>query len=84
MVTIKIMFVLFISLFLGIRFLFFIWFLYYLWQLYRHKFMMRYFKFYKFPIFKKVLIIFCFPILKLTADLSFDIGRIKRIIEKKL
>jgi cellulose synthase/poly-beta-1,6-N-acetylglucosamine synthase-like glycosyltransferase len=84
LVTIKIMFVLFISLFLGVKFLFFIWFLYYLWQLYRHKFMMRYFKFYKFPIFKKVLIIFFFPILKLTADLSFDIGRIKRIIEKKL
>jgi cellulose synthase/poly-beta-1,6-N-acetylglucosamine synthase-like glycosyltransferase len=83
LVTIKIMFVFFISLFLGIRFLFFIWFLYYFWQLYRYKFMIKYFKFYKFSIFKRALIIFGFPILKLTADLSFDIGRIKRVIEKK-
>lgn len=63
-------------------FLFFIF--YYFWQLYKHKFVFKYFKYYNFSSFKKFFIFLIFPFLKLTADLSFDFGRIKRIIDVKI
>ncbi len=82
-VVIKIFVIFFISAFIK-NFLFFAFVLYYTWQLYKHKFVFKYFKHYNFTSLKKLFIFLLFPLLKLTSDLSFDFGRIKRIIDVKI
>ncbi len=82
-VILKILPVLVLAVF-NVRILYISFIIYYLWQLFKHKFMFKYFSYYKFGFLDKLLTFFIFPILKLLADLMFDFGRIKRIIDVKL
>jgi GT2 family glycosyltransferase len=58
---------------------FFAW---YALQLARYKFMFNYFYIYHFSKTKKVMTLFLFPLIKLLADLMFDLGRIFRTLKR--
>ncbi len=60
---------------------FFIW---YFLQISRTRFMFSYFYPYNFSSTKKIITFLLFPFIKLTADIMFDFGRIKRIVNISL
>jgi len=59
-------------------------FVYYFYQLFKHRFMFDYFKYYSFNFTERIYIFLVFPFLKLVADLMFDFGRIKEIMDFKI
>ncbi|MCS7230987.1 MAG: glycosyltransferase [Elusimicrobiota bacterium] len=77
----KLFFAYLVSLFFKPFFLLFL-FLWYITQLIKYFFMWKYFDIYKFGFLYRIFTFFCFPIIKFIADISFDIGRIIRLIKK--
>lgn len=81
-VTLKILSVIALSIVSGwiiLPSLFLIW---YFLQMFRTRFMFDYFDFYKFPTAKRILTFLLFPLIKLSADIMFDLGRARRISGK--
>jgi GT2 family glycosyltransferase len=82
-IILKFLFLLFFSL-INVKIFFAGIFVYYFYQLFKHRFIFDYFKYYNFNFFKRIYIFLIFPFLKFIADLMFDYGRIKRIIDFKI
>jgi len=76
-VSIKIVFVAAGSYIFGLWFAPVSFFLWYFVQLFRTGFMFNYFYLYDFTRTKRMAALFCFPLIKLSADLMFDLGRAK-------
>ncbi|MEF3280990.1 MAG: glycosyltransferase [Elusimicrobiota bacterium] len=76
----KVLFVLTVSLITNIYVFVYVFFMWYLLVLYRARFMFDYFKYYDYKAGSKVFIFIIYPFFKAISDLSFDFGRLKRIL----
>jgi GT2 family glycosyltransferase len=82
-IILKFLFLLLFSL-INIKIFFAGIFVYYFYQLFKHQCMFDYFKYYSFNFTERIYIFLIFPFMKILADLMFDFGRIKRIIDFKI
>lgn len=81
MFLIKLLVLLFISIFAGFKVILIAGIIWYLWILFKYRFMFKYFPIYKFSLISKIFIFFSFPFFRALADLFFDYGRLKRVYE---
>ena len=74
-ILLKIASFLFLGFVFSLKVFFLLLILWYFYQIYKHIFMIKYFKIYSFKLIYRSVILLLFPLLKLSFDLSFDMGR---------